>query len=108
MHSTPTDGDPRARLSRRASSNERTAVAMNEATARLPLFHLTKLLSPRLSSANPLDQFVFVIEGEKPVRTVAEMMKRGLPFLKLSPRMVRFITSDVDRWFAKHRVEGAR
>ena len=32
---------------------------------KLPLFHLTKLLEPRLSSANQLDEFVFIVEGEK-------------------------------------------
>jgi len=39
-------------------------------------------------------------------RTVAEWMKRGLPYLKTSPRQVRFISTDVEAFLAKFRVGG--
>ena len=44
-------------------------------TGKLPLFHLRKLLVPPLSSTNPLDEFVFVVEGEK---CVCELETLGL------------------------------
>jgi predicted site-specific integrase-resolvase len=42
--------------------------------------------------------------GDVSIRTVAEWMKRGLPYLKLSPRQVRFMSTDVEEFLAKYRI----
>jgi len=45
--------------------------------------------------------------GSVSVRTVSEWMLRGLPYLKLSGRQVRFLSTDVEKFFSKHRIAGA-
>ncbi len=42
--------------------------------------------------------------GSVSIRTVAEWMKRGLPYLKISPRQVRLISTDVETFLAKYRM----
>jgi predicted site-specific integrase-resolvase len=46
--------------------------------------------------------------GSVSVRTVAEWMKRGLPYLKISPRQVRFVSSDVEAFLAKYRIGASK
>jgi hypothetical protein len=41
-------------------------------------------------------------------RMINYWMQRGLPYVKLSPRMVRFVPGDVEAFLQSHRIGGAK
>jgi len=48
---------------------------ISDPPGKLPLFRLPELLQPAFSSADPLDEFVFVVEGEKCVCALEEKLE---------------------------------
>jgi hypothetical protein len=61
------------------------------------------------AEATPLwDKLDVSRRGKVSQRTVAYWMKGGLPFLKLSARMVRFIPSDVEAFLRSRRIGGVK
>jgi len=54
--------------------DEKGAWTIGDPPGLLPLFHLPQLLRPKLNSADPLDEFVFVPEGEKCVCALEEKL----------------------------------